>query len=90
MAEPPKPSRSKRNVHWAFRSIKAGTVPQVRNKRWPRNSVDRYVLAKMEAAGLVPNPLAARRALIRRVTYNLIGLPPTPKRGRGFCFRPGT
>lgn len=64
--------------HWAYKPLQSAPVPAVRNGAWPRNPVDSFLLAKMEAGGLAPARPADRPALIRRVTYDLIGLPPTP------------
>ena len=64
--------------HWAWKPIRVPTIPAVRNSAWVRNPVDAFVLARLEARGLSPAPPAERRALIRRVTFDLIGLPPTP------------
>ena len=64
--------------HWAFVPLARPRVPDVNNTAWPRNAIDRFVLAKWEAAGLGPMPEADRVTLIRRVTFDLTGLPPTP------------
>lgn len=63
--------------HWSFRPVVNPTVPQVQNEAWPRTSIDRFVLAKLEAAGLKPAASTDRRTLIRRAYYDLIGLPPS-------------
>jgi hypothetical protein len=67
-----------RRRHWAFQPLHSGPPPSVRHAAWVRTPVDAFVLAKLEAVGLAPAPPADRRTLIRRVTYDLIGLPPTP------------
>jgi hypothetical protein len=67
-----------RRKHWAFQPIKAVIPPDVKNKTWPRSPLDSFILAKLEAAGLSPAPAADKRTLIRRVTYDLTGLPPSP------------
>ena len=66
---------------WSFQPIHDPTAPSVRNITWPSNnsSLDRFILAKLEAVGLEPAPPADRSTLIRRVTYDLTGLPPTPE-----------
>ena len=63
---------------WAFRVPRRPDVPGVKEAGWARNPIDRYLLAGLEAAGLRHAPEADRVALIRRVTFDLTGLPPTP------------
>src|SRR6266567_315532 len=63
--------------HWAFNPIQAPKPPRVKNKHWPLNEIDRFVLARLEREGLAPSPAADRERLIRRVTFDLTGLPPT-------------
>src|SRR6266581_2868818 len=63
--------------HWAFNPIQAPKAPRVKNKHWPVNDIDRFVLARLEQEGLAPSPAADRERLIRRVTFDLTGLPPT-------------
>jgi hypothetical protein len=65
--------------HWAFQPVKASTPPTVKDSAWVRSEVDRYTLAAMEGAGVKPAPDAGRATLLRRVTYDLVGLPPTPE-----------
>jgi hypothetical protein len=65
--------------HWAFRPIRDVPPPAVKNTAWSRSPVDRFVLAKLEANGLSPAPPADRRTLLRCVTFDLVGLPPTPE-----------
>src|SRR5687767_4884697 len=65
-------------LHWSFRPLVKPAVPNVRDASWPRNDIDRFVLAKLEAAGLAPNPDAERVVLIRRLALDLTGLPPAP------------
>ena len=69
---------------WAFQVPKAAPVPEVKDADWTRSKVDRYVLAAQEAQGLHPVGDADRRALIRRLYFDLIGLPPTPQQVEAF------
>jgi hypothetical protein len=64
--------------HWAFRPPTAPRLPIVRNTTWPKNPIDRFILARLEAQGLQPAPTADARTLIRRVALDLTGLPPKP------------
>ncbi len=64
--------------HWAFQPVSDPTPPEVEDRDWPRDAIDRFVLAKLEARGLAPSPSADKRTLIRRATFDLIGLPPAP------------
>lgn len=63
--------------YWAFKPVAAVEVPSVRQSDWPKNAIDHFVLAKLEAAGLKPVRESTRREWIRRATFDLIGLPPT-------------
>jgi Protein of unknown function (DUF1553)/Protein of unknown function (DUF1549)/Planctomycete cytochrome C len=64
---------------WAFRPPQDPPIPAVKDTRWARSDLDRLVLATLEAKGLRPTPPADRRTLIRRATFDLTGLPPTPE-----------
>ena len=64
--------------HWSFQPIQKPVVPDVRDRAWPRNPIDNFVLAKLEKAGVAPSPEADKHTLIRRVSLDLTGLPPTP------------
>jgi hypothetical protein len=61
---------------WSFAPLRTVTTPEVGDSRWPRNRIDRFILAKMEAAGLRPAPEADARTLRRRLAFDLTGLPP--------------
>jgi uncharacterized membrane protein len=63
--------------HWSFVAPERAELPAVKDKRWPRNALDHFVLARMEAEGLKPSPEAEKSVLIRRATLDLTGLPPT-------------
>ncbi|MBI1917284.1 MAG: PSD1 domain-containing protein [Planctomycetes bacterium] len=65
--------------YWAYRPVKRPAVPAVKDAAWVRTAVDAFLLAKLEAKGLTPSPPADRVALVRRVTFDLTGLPPTPQ-----------
>ena len=65
--------------HWAFTQPVRRPAPPVRNEGWVRNAIDSFVLASLEREGWQPSPEADRTTLIRRVTLDLTGLPPTPK-----------
>src|SRR6185369_12496638 len=64
--------------HWAFQPVRRVQLQSVREKSWVRNPVDQFILALLEARGLKPAAPATKEQLIRRVTFDLIGLPPTP------------
>ena len=70
--------------HWSFRSPVWPTLPQVQNPGWMRNSIDAFVLARLDHEGLQPSPEADRRTLARRLSLDLIGLPPTPEEVAAF------
>ena len=70
--------------HWAFQPMKRAPLPEVKNTAWARNAIDRFVLARLEAANLAPSPEAARATLLRRVSLDLTGLPPTRAELEGF------
>jgi hypothetical protein len=65
-------------THWAFVTPKRAQLPAVKQTAWVRNPIDRFVLAKLEAEGLAPSPEADRTTLIKRLSIDLVGLPPTP------------
>jgi hypothetical protein len=72
------PRTEQAKKHWAFQRLHAVPEPAVRTSNWARTPIDRFILAKLEAAGLEPQLRAKPRQLIRRITFDLIGLPPTP------------
>jgi hypothetical protein len=71
-------------VHWSFQKIQRPPVPAVSNREWPRNDIDRFVLARLDREGIAPSPEAAKITLLRRVSLDLTGLPPTPEEQRAF------
>ncbi|MDB6071751.1 MAG: Planctomycete cytochrome [Verrucomicrobiales bacterium] len=62
---------------WSFQPVRDPALPAVKNEKWPRTPVDRFILERLEKAGLPPAPEAPRETLVRRVYFDLIGLPPT-------------
>ncbi len=70
---------------WSFRPLADPIPPSVRDEEWVRTPIDRFILARLEAAGIEPNPPATRRTLIRRASLDLLGLPPSPERVEGFA-----
>ena len=86
------PSRSNRTAeggHWAFRAVERPDVPEVRDPGWARNPMDRFVLARLEEAGLAPSPEAPRATLARRLHLDLTGILPTPAQVREFVSDTG-
>ena len=73
------PISSEERKFWSFQSVKPIAPPKVNDPAWPTNDIDRFVLQGLEEKKLKPAPDADRRMLIRRVTFDLIGLPPTPE-----------
>jgi hypothetical protein len=70
---------AKYEPHWAFIPLApVVAVPSVKDRKWPRNEIDRFIAARLEKAGLKPSPEAVKTRWLRRVTYDLNGLPPTP------------
>jgi hypothetical protein len=69
---------------WAFKPVSNPTTPAVKNTSWVKSPVDAFVLAELEKTGLQPAPPADKRTLIRRATFDLIGLPPTPDEVESF------
>ncbi len=64
--------------HWAFIKPERHSLPKVEQTEWPLNPIDHFVLSKLEEAGIEPSPEAGQTTLLRRVYFDLIGLPPTP------------
>ncbi len=73
-----------RSQHWAYQKLVEPPLPAVTAGNWGSAAVDRFVLAKLEAAGLQPSPAADRRTIIRRLYFDLLGLPPTFAQTRAF------
>ncbi|HWE04164.1 MAG TPA: PSD1 and planctomycete cytochrome C domain-containing protein [Tepidisphaeraceae bacterium] len=66
-----------RKQHWAWQPIRQVSPPTVKEENWPRGDIDRFILARLDEKGLKPAPDASKAALIRRVSFDLTGLPPT-------------
>eukprot|EP01031_Cornospumella_fuschlensis_P008246 gene8246-10170_t len=64
-------------IPWSFQPLHRVDLPAVKNTAWARTRIDRFILAKIEAAGLQPAPPADSRTLLRRLSFDLTGLPPT-------------
>jgi len=65
--------------HWAYQPLKAPGIPEVTDAAWPANDIDHFILAKLESAGLQPGSDAKKITLVRRLYFDLVGLPPTPE-----------
>ncbi len=68
----------RKQEHWAWQPLRPTPPPAVKTRQWPAGPVDQFLLAKLEAKGLKPAAVADRRTLLRRLYFDLIGLPPTP------------
>ena len=77
-------SSAPKKKHWAFIPPVRPALPVVASAKWARNPIDRFVLAKLDAESLTPSPEADRAKLLRRVSLDLIGLPPTPEETEAF------
>jgi hypothetical protein len=77
-AVPVSAAEGNKQQHWAFQPVRRPLVPTVRNARLIESPIDAFIMEKLETAGLTPAPAADKRTLIRRASYDLIGLPPTP------------
>jgi hypothetical protein len=64
---------------WSFQPVKRPELPKIKQTDWPRNAIDHFILAKLEAEALTPSPEADARTLVRRLHFDLVGLPPTPR-----------
>ena len=82
----PDPREERAREHWAFRLLEDVAVPAVDDAVWPRTDIDRFILAKLEESGIKPSPAADPRTLIRRMTFDLTGLPPTPDEVEAFSI----
>ena len=70
--------------HWAFQTPKRPIPPLIQNKLWPNNAIDNFVLSKLEKEGIDPSPRAKKSMLIRRLSFDLLGIPPSAEEVRQF------
>jgi cytochrome c553 len=81
---PKNSSASQSKEHWAYQLVRDPALPAVKNAAWVQSPIDRFILAKLEAKNLRPAATASKLTLLRRVHFDLIGLPPTPDDIRSF------
>ncbi|WP_147274162.1 PSD1 and planctomycete cytochrome C domain-containing protein [Bremerella cremea] len=74
----------RQSEHWAWQPVRRPEIPSVQEEAWAKDPLDYFILAKLEAASLTPNQPAERTTLLRRVYFDLIGLPPTPQQVEAF------
>jgi hypothetical protein len=77
-----------RMEHWAFKPIPPISVPKVKNQAWVRTPIDTFILQRLEGRGITPSPAAEPATLLRRVYFDLIGLPPSPEEQQAFLESP--
>lgn len=75
---------AKYESHWSLIPPRKHAIPKIKNAAWPKNEIDRFVLERLEIEGLQPSPEADARTLLRRLSFDLIGLPPTPTEVEAF------
>ncbi len=78
------------DVHWAYEAPRVPESPAVNDEEWLSNEIDRFVLARLEAAGIKPAPRADARTLVRRLSFDLLGLPPTYEQVQEFAADPSS
>ncbi len=76
--------QEKAKTHWALQPLAQPVIPTVKDKSWPKNPVDAFILAKLEEKGMKPSPQADKLTLLRRVSYDLTGLPPSTEDTNAF------
>ena len=74
--------------HWAFEAPARPEIPVLEHRAWPRNPIDAFIGARLEKESLAPSPEAPRETLIRRVTLDLTGIPPTPQEVEAYLADP--
>ncbi len=77
-------AEKRKRQHWAWQPVRSVAPLAVKRKTWPRNPIDQFILAGLETRNLKPNTYADRRTLLRRASFDLIGLPPTPEEVEAF------
>jgi hypothetical protein len=82
--QPVASSSAPETAHWSLQPLHKTEPPKTENRQWPRTALDQFVLAQLEARRMRPNPPADRRTLLRRINFDLIGLPPTLEEQRAF------
>ena len=78
------PVRARKVTHWSFQALRKPDVPVVQDPAWSGNSIDAFVLDRLDREGIKPSPEADRLTLLRRVSLDLVGLPPTPEQIEAF------
>ena len=86
--KPPGPDPELAKKHWAFQPVSKPKLPEVKKSSWPRNSVDHFVLAALESKELTPSPEASKQTLLRRLSIDLTGLPPSAQEMEAFLNDP--
>lgn len=76
--------QTRKSQHWCWQPVRKPSVPQVEQQDWPRNEIDQFILSRLETEALTPAGDAKRSALLRRLYFDLIGLPPTPEQAKKF------
>jgi len=74
--------------HWAFVTPQPQNVPEIENDNWSKTAIDKFVLAKLQEKNYAPSSIATPEKLLRRVTFDLTGLPPSPEKLAEFCANP--
>jgi hypothetical protein len=82
------PAAASADTHWSFVPVRRPALPAITHADWPRNPIDRFILARLEAQGLQLQAEADRRTLIRRLSFDLLGLPPDPEEVDRFVADP--
>jgi hypothetical protein len=78
-AKPKISSGQRKSTHWAFQAVRRPTIPQVSRSKWVRNPVDSFILSRLDSEKIAPSEDASKLTLLRRVSLDLTGLPPTPE-----------